>query len=161
MKHQLNVDVDASCQTFPPLCSSDWLFLRLLSLLSTCFKVWTSVEPALTCTTLQPTTTRLPPAWIQPPKLRRSECLRRRQRRKVNTKQKKCQHVFQSIDCHDVTRSRRFHEGSWLNDKNIDTLQCFWGIFSDVLDVLCVFQEIRQQEQMWCFLSIYLGCADF
>lgn len=46
------------------------------------------MEPALTSTTLRPTTTRLPPAWIQPPRLRRSERSSLRRRRKVQQKQR-------------------------------------------------------------------------
>lgn len=46
------------------------------------------MEPALTSTTLRPTTTHLPPVWIQPPRLRRSERSSPRRRRKVQQKQR-------------------------------------------------------------------------
>lgn len=57
--------------------------LKEFIVLKKLFQVWTSEEPALTCTTPQPTTTLL---WIRWPNPRRRECTHRRRHLKVSVR---------------------------------------------------------------------------
>lgn len=68
--------------TSPPKSAPHFTLIHL--------QVWTLVEQVRMCMIPLPTTTGLPPAWIQPPKLKRSVLTHPRHHQKVNRKVYSC-----------------------------------------------------------------------
>lgn len=120
-------------------------------------------------TILQPTTTRPPRAWIQPPKLRRSECLRPRLHQKVNETHEDVLILWSVTQCLLTGREMFLDwvffllfskscrlKGKAASNSVIRTLihNVAWDfrrIFSVMSDRMCFLGNPRQQERMGVF----------